>query len=236
MHTNRSAKLYAAPSRCGRLSTHTLALAALFAFACATALAQEPAAAPDAAATPTDAAASQPQQQQRDEGPPPMRYMPEDVRQRVNAERDLRDRAKLGMLIAEERLARASQFADADRFEDATAEIGVYEAVVEDTVHFLQTSGKVNNKLRDVFKRVEITLRSHVTRLESIRRGLPERHAVYVRDAIEFVRDHRDLALGAFYDDTVIREPRKPATTAAAGAPAAGNTAAQAEPEKKPEQ
>jgi hypothetical protein len=227
MHTNRSAKLYAAPSRCGRLSTHTLALAALFAFACGTALAQEPAAAPDAASQP---------QQQRDEGPPPMRYMPEDVRQRVNAERDLRDRAKLGMLIAEERLARASQFADADRFEDATAEIGVYEAVVEDTVHFLQTSGKVNNKLRDVFKRVEITLRSHVTRLESIRRGLPERHAVYVKDAIEFVRDHRDLALGAFYDDTVIRESRKPATTAAAGAPAGSNTAAQAEPEKKPEQ
>jgi hypothetical protein len=225
MHTNRSAKLYAAPSRCGRLSTHTLALAALFAFACGTALAQEPAAAPDAAS-----------QQQRDEGPPPMRYMPEDVRRRVESERDLKDRARLGMEIAEERLARAAQLTEQDRFEDATGEIGVYEAVVEDTVHFLQTSGKVNNKLRDVFKRVEITLRSHVTRLESIRRGLPERHAVYVKDAIEFVRDHRDLALGAFYDDTVIREPRKPATTAAAGASAASSTAAQAEPEKKPEQ
>lgn len=229
MHTNRSAKLYAAPSRCGRLSTHTLALAALFAFACGTALAQE-----SAGAAP-DAASSAPQQ--RDEGPPPMRYMPEDVRLRVSAERDLKDRAKLGMLIAEERLARAAQLMEADRFEDATGEIGVYEAVVEDTVRFLKTSGKVNNKLRDIFKRVEITLRSHVTRLESIRRGLPERHAVYVKDAIEFVRDHRDLALGAFYDDTVIREPRRPATTAAAaGAPAGGNTAAQADSEKKPEQ
>jgi hypothetical protein len=233
MHTNRSAKLYAAPSRCGRLSTHTLALAALFAFACTAALAQAPAAAPDASA-PTDAA-SQPQQQ-RDDGPPPMRYLPEDVRRRVDAERDLKDRARLGMEIAEERLVRAAQLADADRFEDATGEIGVYEAVVEDTVRFLQNSGRVNNKLRDTFKRVEITLRSHVTRLESIRRGLPERHAVYVKDAIEFVRDHRDLALGAFYDDTVIREPRKPAATAAAGTPAGSNTAAQAEPEKKPEQ
>jgi hypothetical protein len=227
MHTNRSAKLYAAPSRCGRLSTHTLALAALFAFACTAALAQEPAASPDAASQP---------QQQRDEGPPPMRYMPEDVRHRVESERDLKDRAKLGMVIAEERLERAAQLAEADRFEDATGEIGVYEAVVEDTVRFLQSSGKTNNKLRDVFKRVEITLRSHVTRLESIRRGLPERHAVYVKDAIEFVRDHRDLALGAFYDDTVIREPRKPAATMAAGAHAGSSTAAQADPEKKPEQ
>ena len=227
MHTNRSAKLYAAPSRCGRLSTNTLALVALFAFACGTALAQEPAAAPDAASQP---------QPQRDEGPPPMRYLPEDVRRRVESERDLKDRARLGMEIAEERLARAALLAEADRFEDATGEIGVYEAVVEDTVRFLQTSGKVNNKLRDTFKRVEITLRSHVTRLESIRRGLPERHAVYVKDAIEFVRDHRDLALGAFYDDTVIREPRRPAATAAAGAPAGSSAAAQAAPEKKPEQ
>lgn len=228
MQTNRSAKLYAAPARCGRLSTHTLALAALLAFACSAALAQEPAPQPDATAQP-------PQQQPRDEGPPPMRYLPEDVRHRVEAERDLKDRAKLGMLIAEERLDRAAQLAEADRFVDATAEIGVYEAVVEDTLRYLQNSGK-SGKLRDIYKRVEISLRSHVTRLETIRRGLPERHGIYVKDAIDFVRDNRDLALGAFYTDSVIREPRRPAATAAAGAPAGGNTAAQADPEKKPDQ
>ncbi|HWW75580.1 MAG TPA: hypothetical protein VNZ44_09295 [Pyrinomonadaceae bacterium] len=226
MYTNRSAKLYAAPARCGRLSTHTLALAALVAFACHAAPAQEPAPQqqPDASA-----------QQQRDEGPPPMRYLPEDVRHRVEAEHDFKDRARLGMLIAEERLERAAQLAEADRFVDATAEIGVYEAVVEDTLRYLQTSGK-SSKLRDVYKRVEITLRSHVTRLETIRRGLPERHGIYLKDAIDFVRDNRDLALGAFYSDTVVREPRRPAATAAAGAPAGGNTAAQADPEKKPDQ
>ncbi|HJQ32603.1 MAG TPA: hypothetical protein VJ866_10505 [Pyrinomonadaceae bacterium] len=226
MYTNRSAKLYAAPTRCGRLSTHTLALAALFAFACHAALAQEP-----APQQQQDASA----QQQRDEGPPPMRYLPEDVRRRVEAERDLKDRAKLGMLIAEERLEHAAQLVEADRFVDATAEIGVYEAVVEDTLRYLQSSGKSNSKLRDIYKRVEITLRSHVTRLETIRRGLPERHGIYLKDAIEFVRDNRDLALGAFYTDSVIREPRRPAMTTAAGATAGGNTAAQADPEKKPE-
>jgi hypothetical protein len=229
MYTNRSAKLYAAPARRGRLSTRTLALAALFAFACNAALAQEP------AQQQPDASAQQPQQQ-RDEGPPPMRYLPEDVRHRVEAEHDLKDRAKLGMLIAEERLDRAAQMVEADRFVDATAEIGVYEAVVEDTLRYLQSSGKSSGKLRDVYKRVEISLRSHVTRLETIRRGLPERHGIYVKDAIDFVRDNRDLALGAFYTDSVIREPRRPAATAAAGAPAGGNAAAQADPEKKPDQ
>lgn len=226
MYTYRSAKLFPRPSQAARLSANTLALVALFAFACGGALAQEPAAAPDASAP-----------QQRDEGPPPMRYLPEDVRRRVEGEADLKRRARLGMEIAEERLARAAQLTEADRFEDATGEIGVYEAVVEDTVRFLKTSGRVNNKLRDIFKNVEITLRSHVTRLESIRRGLPERHAIYLKDAIEFVRDNRDLALGSFYDDTVIREPRRPAAaTAAAGERTNSNASALAAPEKKPEQ
>lgn len=219
MNTNRSAKLHAGPSQARILSAHALALAALVALACGNALAQ-------------DAAA----QQQRDEGPPPMRYLPEDVRRRIEAERDPKARARLGMEIAEERLVRAAQFVDQDHFEAATGEVGVYEAVVEDTVQFLRQSGRVNNKLRDIFKRVEITLRSHVTRLESIRRGLPERHAVYLKEAIDFVRDYRDLALGAFYDDTVIREPRRPAMTMPAGERANSLVPAQADAEKKPQQ
>ena len=220
MKRNRSAKLYPRPSRAAGLSARALALAALVALSCGAARAQ-------------DAAAPQ---QQREEGPPPLRYLPEDVRRRFEAERDLKARARLGMEIAEERLALAARFADEDRFEAATGEIGIYEAVVEDTVRYLRQSGRVNNKLRDIFKRVEITLRSHVTRLESIRRALPERHAVHLKNAIEFVRDHRDLALGAFYDDTVIREPRRPAGGAPAGERANSSVPAQMEAEKKPNQ
>jgi hypothetical protein len=179
--------------------------------------------------------ASSPQQRE-DGGPPPMRYLPQDVRGRLDAERDPKARARLGMLIAEECLERAAQYADQDQFVAATAQVGVYEAVVEDTVGFLHKPGRANNKLRDIFKRVEITLRTHVTRLESIRRGLPSQHAVYLRDAIDFVRDHRDKALGAFYDDAVIREPRRPAQTTAAGERATSNTPARQEDEKKPDQ
>jgi hypothetical protein len=176
--------------------------------------------------------------QQREDGPPPLRYMPPDVRQRLEGAKDAKERARLSMEIAEERLARAAQFADQDRFEAATGEIGVYEAVVEDTVRTLHASnpGKAGNKLRDIFKRVEITLRSHVTRLESIRRLLPERHAVYLKDAIDFVRDRRDQALSAFYSDSVLREPRLPESTTPEGERATTNTAAQSAPDKKPDQ
>jgi hypothetical protein len=179
-----------------------------------------------------------PQQAQREDGPPPLLYMPPDVRQRLDGAKDAKERARLSMEIAEERLVRAAQFADQDKYEASTAEIGVYEAVVEDTVRTLHASnpGRAGNKLRDIFKRIEITLRSHVTRLESIRRVLPERHGVYVKDAIEFVRDRRDLALSAFYSDSVLREPRRPELTTPDGERATTNTAAQSAPDKKPDQ
>jgi hypothetical protein len=177
-----------------------------------------------------------PQPMQRDEGPPPLRYLPQDLRGRLDAERDPKARAKLGMLIAEECLERAQQLVEQDQFVAATGQVGVYEAVVADTIGFLHKPGRANNKQRDIFKRVEITLRAHVTRLESIRRELPSQHAVYLIDAIEFVRDHRDKALGAFYDDNVIREPRRPAQTTAAGERATSNAPAQREDEKKPDQ
>lgn len=184
-----------------------------------------------------DGAAQEPAQ--REDGPPPLRYMPPGLRQRLEGAKDAKARARLSMEIAEECLARAAQFADEDRFEASTAEIGVYEAVVEDTVRTLHASndtGRANNKLRDIFKRVEIALRAHVTRLETIRRSLPERHAVHLKDSIDFVRDRRDLALSAFYSDSVLREPRRPEMSTPSGERATTNAAAQPEAEKKPNQ
>jgi hypothetical protein len=219
MNTYRSAKHASTPHAGFRpRASGLLILVTLLAVACGEARAQE--------AT----------EQQRDDGPPPLRYLPQDVRGRLDAERDPKARARLGMLVAEECLMRAEQLADRDQFVAATGEVGVYEAVVEDTIGFLHRPGRANNKLRDIFKRVEITLRAHVTRLESIRRGLPSQHAVYLREAIDFVRDHRDKALGAFYDDAVISEPHRPVQTTAAGERATSNAPARSEDEKKPEQ
>ena len=224
MDTYRSAEQKNAARIIDRRASVTLVLIFIM-LACAGARAQD--------------GAAQPPQPQREDGPPPLLYMPPDVRQRLEGAKDTKARARLSMEIAEERLTRAAQLADEDRFAASTAEIGVYEAVVEDTVRSLHTTsgeGKVNNKFRDIFKRIEITLRSHITRLETIRRMLPERHAVYVKDAIDFVRDRRDQALSAFYSDSVLREPRLPESTTPEGERATSNAAAQPEAEKKPNQ
>lgn len=223
MNKNRSAMLTPEPPAAARRRTSRLILLlALVALAYAEAGAQD---------------ATAPQQTPQEEGgPPPMRYLPSEVRGRLDAERDPKARARLGMLIAEECLERAAQFADQDRFVAATGQVGVYQAVVEDTLGFLHKPGRAGNKLRDIFKRVEITLRAHVTRLETIRRGLPSQHAVHLKGAIDFVRDSRDRALAAFYDDSVIREPHRPAVTTATGERATSNTVARPEDERKPDQ
>jgi hypothetical protein len=227
MNKNRSAKLFGTPLAADRLSASLILLLALVALTCADARAQQ-----------TAAAAQQPHedQQQREDGPPPMRYMPDDVRRRLEGERDPKARARLSLEIAEERLSLAAQYADSDHFEAATSEVGIYEAVVEDAIRCLQTPRRANNKLRDIFKHIEITLRSHVTRLESIRRVLPSQHAVYFKEAIEFVRDYRDQALAAFYDDTVVPEPRPTNGAVPAGVRAHSNALAPPESEKKPDQ
>ena len=164
--------------------------------------------------------------------PPPMLYLPEDVRHRLEGEGDLKARTRLALDLAEERLARAAERADADRFEEATAEIGVYEALVADSVHSVQSSGRGKNKQRDILKRVEMTLRSHVPRIETIRRTLPAAYAAYFKSAIGFVNEQRDLALNTFYDDTVIREHKD---KAAVGERANSSGPAAPDNERKPD-
>ena len=231
MKTNRSAQVFKSPkaacslSSARSLSSRALFVVALFALACGEALAQEAA----AQKQPSDGTPS---------APPPMRYMPEDVRRRLEAERDPKARTRLSLELAEERLARVAEQANADRFEAATGELGVYEAVVDDAIHFLKGSspGRANNRTRDLLKRVEMTLREHVPRLETIRRMLPSQHAVYLKDAIEFVREERDAALNSFYDDTVIPESRRRKDKPPVAERAKGDAPAAPEVEKKPEQ
>ena len=165
-------------------------------------------------------------QESHDEaGPPPLKYIPEEVRSRLATAKDLKDRTKLCLTLAEERLAAAAAQAEAERYEAATSELGVYEALVKDAIRFLQTSGPTTNKQRDLFKRIELALRAHTTKLETIRRGMPAHSGVYAQAALEFAREARAEALNSFFDDTVIRtEP--PAARAAEGERARGNALA----------
>ncbi|HYN85671.1 MAG TPA: hypothetical protein VER32_10475 [Pyrinomonadaceae bacterium] len=143
---------------------------------------------------------------------PPMKYITAQERARLAAEGDdTKDRTRLSLELAEARLAQAEQLTAAARFLEASGSLGIYQAIIEDALRFLQrtgvpVNGKVPNKFRDLYKRVELALRGHGPRLETIRRQTPSEEAGNARAAYEYVRQARALALESFYGETVLRE------------------------------
>lgn len=142
---------------------------------------------------------------------PPKKYVPAALKSQLAATRNVKDRVKLTLTLLEERLQTAVALTSSERYSQAGSELGIYQALVDDVIHFLRFNGRDNNRTRDLFKRVEMTLRSHVTRLETIRRVTPSEEAVHVRSCIEFVREARGRALDAFYDEdsVIITPPRR---------------------------
>ena len=217
---------FSTPQR--RAAARTVCALALLALSCSAALGQD------------DADGRQQQQQQQDEhAAPPMRYLPEELRSRLAAEaRDDKARTRLSLELADQRLASASAHADAGRFEAATGDIGIYEAIIKDAVVHLQQGikGRVPNKKRDLFKRIELALRTHLTRIEAIRRTLPAHYASNFSNTLEYVRGTRSEALNAFYSDTVLPGEVDRGTPAPEGERAGGAATPQPDKEKKPQQ
>lgn len=226
MNSKIGTQVFKAQPAASLLSARALVVVAIVALACGEALGQE--------------AEKQQQQQRQDEitAPPPMLYIPDDVRNKLQAERDPKERTRLSLELAEEHLARVAEQETADHFEAATGELGIYEAIVADAVRYLrgQNQGRASSRLRDICKRLDITLRAHVPRLETIRRELPSQHAVYLRDAIRFVQEQRDSALNLFYADTVLAEPKQQKDAPREPERAKGDAPATAEADRKPEQ
>lgn len=220
MNVERNTPRQESPSSTAYLAARLLVLFGFLALACAESVAQ-----PGTATLP-----------QEDIAPPPMRHIPDSVRRQLADEKDLKSRTRLSLDLADATLARSAEHVAAERWEQATGELGVYEAIVADAINYVQSSGPIKNKQRDVLKRIEMTLRAHVTRLETIRRSLPARHAVYVKTTIDFVLEQRDNALNAFYDDTVIPDARPNGDKPPASERAKGTTPVQPDIEKKPEQ
>ncbi len=135
--------------------------------------------------------------------PPPMKFVSRNERTLLSAARDPKARTRATIELAEARLARAEQLTAEQQYDDASAELGTYQGLVEDALHYL--SVQTGKKQRDVYKRFELALRAHCARIESIRRVTPAEYAVHVKAICECARNARTEALNAFYGETVIR-------------------------------
>ena len=137
--------------------------------------------------------------------PPPMVYIPQEMRTRLMSARDEKARTRLSLELAEARLARAEQQTGAGQFNPAAADLGVYQALMEEAIQYLQRAGGGANRPRDLFKHIEQALRKHAARVEAMRRMTPSEYSGNLLALIKLMRELRTESVEAFYSDTVVR-------------------------------
>ncbi|MDX6695440.1 MAG: hypothetical protein QOF02_3043 [Blastocatellia bacterium] len=141
--------------------------------------------------------------------PPPMKLVSSNERAQLSLAHDVKARTRAALDLAELRLKRAEELTTALSYDAASSELGCYQGIVEDAMNYLDNLKVDKSKMRDLFKRVELTLRAHGTRLEAIRRVTPTEYSINIKPIAESARNARTEALNAFYGDTVVREELK---------------------------
>ena len=141
--------------------------------------------------------------------PPPFKMIVKEERAAIEAARDSSKRLKLTIEYAGGHLMRAEQHTARENYEAASAEIGMYHALVESALEFLSSFKRDSNKTRDLYKRLELSLRADGPRLTAMRRITPLEFAVWIKQVEDFARQGRTEALNSFYGHTVVRDPEK---------------------------
>lgn len=154
------------------------------------------------------------QEPKPDQAPPPLKVIPKTERTQIDGSKDEKARVKLTIELAEDHLAKVESNTSQQMFEVAAAEAGMYWALVENVLDYLKSVQRDNNKKRDLYKRLELTLRAHGPRLSTVRRSTPSEYAVWIKEIEEFARHGRTEALNSFYGHTVLREPAPKAENA----------------------
>lgn len=138
--------------------------------------------------------------------PPPIRVITKEERSQIDQSDDAKQRVRTTIQLAGARLTRAEQHTAQGNYPEASTEVGSYHALMEDALEFLTTMKRDSNKTRDLYKRLEIALRSDGPRLTTMRRTTPLEYAVWIKKVEEFAREGRTEALNSFYGHTVVRE------------------------------
>lgn len=138
--------------------------------------------------------------------PPPLKTIPRLERTQINESKDAKARVRITLEFAEQHLANSESATSRQDFDAAALAAGKYWALVEDVFGFLKTLKTDSNKTRDLYKRVELTLRAQGPRIVAIRRSTPLEYAVWIKEIEEFARKGRTEALNSFYGHTVVSD------------------------------
>ncbi|HYP50010.1 MAG TPA: hypothetical protein VEQ34_03655 [Pyrinomonadaceae bacterium] len=139
-----------------------------------------------------------------DIAPPPVFAMSGTEKSQLTNESDLKRRTQLCLMLADARLRRAEEATDREDFQAALLDLGSYQAIIENHIKFLERGNYSDGKVRDNFRRMDITLRSYTPRIETIRRTTPFEFAVHLKSILNFTRDARARALDSFFSDSIL--------------------------------
>ena len=138
--------------------------------------------------------------------PPPFKMIVKEERAEIDRSNDSQKKLKLTIEYASGHLTRAEQHTTRENYEAASTEVGMYQALIESALAFLSSIKRDNNKTRDLYKRLELALRSDGPRLTAMRRVTPLEFAVWIKKVEDFARACRAEALNSFYGHTVVRD------------------------------
>jgi hypothetical protein len=144
--------------------------------------------------------------------PPPFKMIVKEERDQIDQTGDASRRLKLTITFAGAHLTAAEQHTSRENYEAASVEVGMYHALIENALKFLSTFKRDSNKTRDLYKRLELSLRADGPRLTAMRRNTPLEFAVWIKHVEDFARDGRTEALNSFYGHTVVREQKSEKT------------------------
>ena len=138
--------------------------------------------------------------------PPPLKMISDTERSRLDREKGVKGRTRRSLQLMDARLANAETALRADDIEKAFAELGVFHALIDDTLLFLERAERDSRKVLANFKRFEIGIRGFTPRLELIRREVPLTHETYVMSLIRQLREARTRATEPMFGETVLRD------------------------------
>ena len=141
-----------------------------------------------------------------DVAPPPLKTISKEERAQLAAEAGVKDRTSTYLGLLEVRLKKAEDLSAQEDFGSALTQFGSYEGLLENMMGFLTAENKSGKALWS-FKKVELTLRQHNFRIESVRRLMPFKYAYHITRLQKFIRRSRATATESLFSDSVVRVP-----------------------------
>lgn len=143
-----------------------------------------------------------------DAAPPPVKTVPKPEKDGLAAEATLKDRTKISLEFMDGHIAAAEKLSNSHDATAAFKELGMFEALMDDSVTYLAKKDTNSNKVLDALRKLEIGLRAFMPRLETIRRLLPLNCDDYVRKLMKNLREARAKAVDPMFSESVVREPK----------------------------